>query len=131
MKKLKEHPIDENITEVHCYRFRTQNTVLTELTGTVSEPFKRGFKVLRIFYPEDDTEIPFFVDAIPYTLRRGIVWAPTRNLDIRSVIDIFICNKSDEREKAVKYVNSFDDQIEYLVKLKNSTYADIREAEVL
>lgn len=70
---LKHYPIDVPIAT--CYKMRSDDEEWTRLTGSVSGPFKRGAKDLRVFYPDDKTEAPFFVSDTEYTVRRGILWA--------------------------------------------------------
>ena len=115
MEKLKEHPIDRYLGAVACFRMRTQDDDWRKLEGLVSEPFTRGAKVLRVFYPEDETEAPFYVSEEAYEYRRGNVWT-SMVFDYNSdkALRILLEHKRHERETMIRYLDGLTKQIAHL-----------------
>ena len=111
MNLKEEHPIDTTIGEVRCYRMRTQDADWHKYIGLVSKPFERGAKVLRVFYPDDETEAPFYVSSEMYEYRRGNVWARLYYGDVDSLLHILLDHKRHERATMQKYLDMLSRQI--------------------
>lgn len=114
MGSILEHPIDFDVGYIVCYRLRDDDEEWTRLNGRVSEPFKRGSKILREFYPDDLSRSSFFVDSIPYTVRRGTLWARLLDVDEACVADNFLKQAYAKREAATNMAEKLFDQIRYL-----------------
>lgn len=111
MNLKEEHPIDESLGTIKCYRMRTQDADWRKLIGLVSEPFARGRKVLRVFYPDDETEAPFYVSSEMYDYRRGNVWERLYYGDFSKSLRILLEHKRHERETMQKYLDMLTKQI--------------------
>ena len=60
-----EHAVDLSAGKVVCYRMRTNDSEWKKLEGQVSFMFERGAKRLRVFYPDEPQEAPFYISDSP------------------------------------------------------------------
>lgn len=115
---LKEHSIDTSIGKVVCYRLRTNDEEWKKLEGQASFMFERGAKRLRVFYPDEAGEAPFYISDSPYTYRRGIVWHQLgyelQGLATYKVRDIFLEKKNEEKAQLYEYYGNILLQLSFL-----------------